>query len=233
MRTPTLGRLSLPKLAEIATKRFSKLQNSQKIQELQVDYPVPKSCDGMRVPKVISEIWRSLAQRQHKHLRVRDLKITATRRSIVAESAAVLQLMEVFTQASEAPNGQQGVVKTGFDDAQLQKLFKIGLQILTLLGHANYELSLRRRESTRPLLKQDLAAPLCGNHIPVIQSLFGDEFSRCLKEAKQVAQMGRDASGSGGYGWKRGEQSKSGSRNFRGKWKPWKAKNQRSRKNEK
>ena len=185
------------------------------------------------MPKVNSEIWRSLAQHQHKHLRVRDLKITATQHSNVAGSAAVLQLMEVFTQASKAPNGQQGVVKTGFNDAQLQKLFKIGLQALTLLGHANYELSLRRRESMHPLLKQDLATSLCGNDIPVTQSLFGDEFSHCLKEAKQVAQMGRDASGSGGYDRKKGEQSKSGSKNFCSKWKPWKVKNQRSRKDEK
>ena len=101
------------------------------------------------MPKVNSEIWRSLAQRQHKPLGVCDLRITATQSSIVAGSAAVLQLMEVFTRASKAPQGQQCVIKTGFDDAQLQKLFKIGLQALTLLGHANYELSLHHRESMR------------------------------------------------------------------------------------
>ena len=118
-------------------------------------------------------------------MRVRDLKLASTQKSIVAGSATVLQHMEAFTQASKPGGGLK-------DSGKLQKLFKVGLHALTLLGHANYEISLRCIESMRPLLKQDLAASLCGTDIQVTTSLFGDEFSRCLKEAKQVAQMSRD-----------------------------------------
>ena len=145
----------------------------------------------------------------------------------MAGSAAVLQLMEPFTQASKPGAGQHVVG----DSAKLQKLFKVGLQAISLLGPANYALSMRRRESVRPLLKQDLAASLCGTEIPVTNSLFGDEFSRCLKEAKQVAQMSRDI----GHGstWKKGDHGRDGSKNFRGKWNGWKPKHGKYHKNRK
>ena len=114
-------------------------------------------------------------KRQNKPMRVRDLKLASPQKSIVAGSAAVLHLMESFTQASKLGGG---LTDGG-------KLFKVGLHALTLLGHINYEISLRCRESMLPLLKRDLAASLCGTDIPVNSSLFGDEFSRCLKEASK------------------------------------------------
>ena len=40
---------------------------------------------------------------------------------------------------------------------------------------------------------QDLAPALCGEDISVTQYLFGDDFSQSVKNAKQTAQMGREA----------------------------------------
>ena len=101
--------------------------------------------------------------------------------------------MNALTQASKArPTAAEKASGSKLDGSSLEavdveELFKVGLHALTLLGHANYELSLRRRE------KDDLAAALCGPDIPVTK--FGDEFSKSLKEAKQVARMGRDYGG--------------------------------------
>ena len=200
------------KLAALVNKRFTQLQNYQKVKELQAQYPVPSNCDGVKVPKVNPEVWHNLSKTQHKFLKMRDVKMASIQRSIVAGSAAILKIMEAFTQASKAsPKGTQKG-----DDGQLELHFKTGLHALALLGHANCNISLRRRDSMRPLLKQDLAGALCGPDIPVTTYLFGDDFTKSLKDAKQVAQMGRDT------GKRHDRNFKSETKNFKGKWKGWK-----------
>ena len=63
---------------------------------------------------------------------------------------------------------------------------------MSLLGQANYEMSLRRRESMKGLLKPELVNSLCSQDLPVTRVLLGDEFSLAVKKAKQVANLGRD-----------------------------------------
>lgn len=226
-RDPEYGPPINAQLATLANKRFAKLQNYPKIKELQAQYLIPTNCDGVRVPKVNSEVWHNLAQHQHKFMRTRDVKMASIQKSVVAGSAAILQLLEFFTQASK-PSSKDTPKSSLGDYGQLEQMFKTGLHALTLLGHANYDLSLRRRDSMRTLLKQDLAAALCGPEIPVTSYLFGDDFTRSLKEAKQVAQMGRDVKKHENF-----RRYNSDSKNYRGKWKgkpPYQRKGKRDNK---
>ena len=153
-----------------------------------------------------------VAQTMKSSLGMCHVKMARIQRSIVAGSAAILKLIEAFTQASKASSkgNQKG------DDGQLELYFKTGLHALALLGYANYDISLRRRDSMRPLLKQDLAGALCGPDIPVTTYLFGDDFTKSLKDVTQVAQMGRDT------GKRHDRNFKSEAKNFSGKWKGWK-----------
>ena len=54
---------------------------------------------------------------------------------------------------------------------------------LALLGHRQYELSLKRREAIRPSLKKEYAA-LCSQNVPVTSLLFGNDFQQQLNNIK-------------------------------------------------
>ena len=134
-----------------------------------------------------SEVWHNLSKKTNRSMKIRDLKLAGTQSSIVTASSAVLKIMDALTQASKArPTAAEMASGSKLDVSSLEavdveELFKVGLHALTLLGHANYELSLRRRESMKPLLKDDLAAALCRPDIPVTKFLFSDDFSTSLK----------------------------------------------------
>ena len=89
------------RLALLANKRFGKPHNYQKIKDLQGQYLVPRNCEDVRVPKVNPEVWHNLAKHQNKFIRIRDVKLASVQRSIVAGSAAILQLLEAFTEMSK------------------------------------------------------------------------------------------------------------------------------------
>ena len=57
----------------------------------------------------------------------------------------------------------------------------LGLQIdaLALLGHANYDISLRRREVIKPTLNREYGT-LCSSQNPVTSLLFGDDLQAQL-----------------------------------------------------
>ena len=175
------------KVAVMANKRFDKLQSLQCIKELKTLYPIPNNCERVAVPKVNSEVWHNLSKKTNISMTIRDLKLAGTQSSIVTASSAVLKIMDSLTQASKArPTAAEKASGSKLDVSSLEaveveELFKVGLHALTLLGHANYELSLRRRESMKPLLEDDLAAALCRPDIPVTNFLFSDDFSKSLK----------------------------------------------------
>ena len=143
---------------------------------------MPQNCDKVNVPRVNGEIWHKL--KENKVLKNRDLRFMNIQRAIVGGAAAVISIMQALTDGSKTPN--QSVTNPA-------ELFKTGIHALELLGHANYELSIRRKESMRPVLKQEYATALCGSDLPVTQFLFGDDLSKALREAKQMVQAGRDA----------------------------------------
>ena len=62
-------------------------------------------------------------------------------------TGGLLHIMEVLSEAS----------KPGAQPVDTKQLFKTGLDSLSLLGHASYEVSLRMRESLCSVLRTDLA----------------------------------------------------------------------------
>ena len=162
------------KLASLANKWFGKPHNYQKIKDLQGQYLVPRNCEDVRVSKVNPKVWHNLAKHQNKFMHIHDVKLASVQCSIVAGSAAILQLLEAFTEMSK-PAPKSGLKPRMGVDGQVEKLFQIGLHALTLYGHANYDISLRCRDSMQALVKQNYAAALCGPDITVTKFLFGDD----------------------------------------------------------
>ena len=98
---------------------------------------------------------------------------------------------------------------TAIPKSDLEDLVKTCLGAVSLLGFANREFSLRRRELIRPALKSQFGS-LCGESTPITPEwLFGDDIHATLKKVKQAEQVGKEATQSGHF------LSKGGFRNSR------------------
>ena len=169
-------------LAAMVEKRFKQLHPAQRIKEFCKACPLPVNCGAVCIPKVNAEVGHRLDQRANRPLKFRDTCLSSIQRSIVGGAGVIIQMLEAFTQASNA----------GAATLDPKALFKMGLNVLSTLGHANYEASLRCRESLKGVVKSELAPALCGQDIPVTKLLFGDDFTQSVKNARQLAHVGRD-----------------------------------------
>lgn len=169
-------------IASLGNKRFQKSQSLEKVKKLQDKYATPGNCTDINVPRVNPEVWSKLRLPNNKALKNRDLKLMNIQRAMTGAATAMLRVMDNVSSAS----------RSGAEAPDFKELFQTALDALSLVGHANYEISMRRREGLVPIMKQDYAY-LCHNReLPVTNLLFGNEFSNAMKDAKKVAYMGRD-----------------------------------------
>jgi len=173
-----------PKIAEMANKRFRAGASVDKIKALQDQYMLPANCTEIQVPRVNPEVWSKLRLPANKSMKNRDLRYMNTQRAITGAGAVLLGIMDDLSKAS----------KVGSPAPDVKGLFQRALDGVTLLGHANYDLSMRRREGLQPVLKTDYASLCYNRDLPVTSLLFGDNFTQAVKDAKHVASMGRDMS---------------------------------------
>ena len=161
------GKVSRPiskQLAEIINKRWASKLGENKVKETVEKYDRPENCENLVAPKVNPEIWEKLTHYGKKQ----DLRLAAIQNMIVKVGAIIAQstqkLMEFRSQGAQGGKLDTGALLT----AQID-----------LLGHTNYELSLRRREAIKPNLNKEYGS-LCSSQTPVTTLLFGDELQSQL-----------------------------------------------------
>ena len=69
---------------------------------------------------------------------------------------------------------------------------QVQVDVMALLGHANYELSLRRREAIEPNLNKEYGS-LCSSQTPVTTLLFGDELQAQLTAIRALNRISHTA----------------------------------------
>lgn len=79
------------------------------------------------------------------------------------------------------------------NNSQTPEIKSLLSDTLTLLGQIQYHLSLRRRYMIRPLLKKKYSR-LCNMSMPITKQLFGDDFSKEVKNCDSLGFLGRDPS---------------------------------------
>lgn len=135
------------------------------------------------------EIWSRISntgQRQY-------LKLVAIQKTLVAVGTAVTKAAQLLMDARQ----HDGIRRREGDKNNLtNEVLTLQVDALALLGHTNYELSLRRREMMKPSLNKDYAS-LCSSQTSVSSMLFGDELQSQLNSIRASNRISRTATQSG------------------------------------
>ena len=160
------------RLASIIAKRFNKPLNPDLLDRKQNLYKRAKNCSSVKVPKVNTEIWRTLQRVQ----KTKDIRMANLQKTLLKSVNALAEVSNdlLKNRKSQDTNSNQTLVK--LTDA------------IALIGHAAHELTIKRRDQMRPAMKREYAS-LCSDNSPASDLLFGDDLGKKLKEAKQAHYM--------------------------------------------
>ena len=167
-------------LADIVNKRWSEKMTDKKLKEKYEKYGRPSNCKKLTVPKVNPEIWGQISHVKKQQ----DLRLANVQNAIVKAGFALTNSVEAMLKARQ----QNGA--TNLDE------FVVAVtNALALLGRANVDLSLRRREFLRPCLNQEYST-LCSTQHPVTTLLFGDDLPSQLANIKTTNRIAQSVDGS-------------------------------------
>ena len=107
-------------------------------------------------------------------VKTQDLRLANVQQTIVKATVALTKATDQITKVKGNFEGKQKVI-TSLTDS------------LALLGHATYELLLRRQDIMRPSI--DKLRALCSPQIPVTEFLFGDDVQGSLKTIKECNRI--------------------------------------------
>ncbi|PFX12485.1 hypothetical protein AWC38_SpisGene23553 [Stylophora pistillata] len=153
-------------MANLINKRFAGKLREAKLKEKLELYVRPGNCEKLKVPLVNHELWGKLKP----PVKSQDLRLANVQQTVVKATIALAEATEKISKVKGKMDEKPKIISSLTDS-------------LALLGHATYELSLRRRDIMRPSINKELRA-LCNQQIPVTDFLLGDDVQSSLKTIK-------------------------------------------------
>ena len=170
-----LPKLKAPNKGEAVSSSLADLINTACTKQCDVDgiisrYTIPSNCDKMDAPQVNSEIWLDISRRAQTY----DKAFQDIQTLIAVGLVPIIKLTKIM----------KGKLSEEAQDAITDSI--------TLLGQAQFNLSIRRRYMIRPHLKKKYSA-LCNIATPVTSQLFGDDLNKEIKKCDTTVAVGRNS----------------------------------------
>ena len=155
--------------ANIINKRYAgKLTENKLKEKLELElYARPSNFEKLKAPEVNHEIWGKLKTPQ----KTRDLLMANVQKTVIKATVAVVEVTNELLQKKPSAD----IIRKLTDS-------------IALMGHATYELSLRKRDLMRPSIYKELRS-LCNQQIPVTDQLFGNDVQNSLKTIKECNKI--------------------------------------------
>lgn len=158
------------KLAKLVTKRWSEKLTADKLSEKLKKYSRPGNLQNLTVPRVNPDIWVNV---NHTGKRA-DIRAANTQNIVSKVGSNLAKCTDSLLTAR---------TKKQSKEMNLEELIGSQTDALALLGHAQYELSMKRRDAIRTSLNKDYTG-LCSRNVPVTSLLFGDDLQQQLNTIK-------------------------------------------------
>ena len=150
--------------------------NSKARKAVYEKYPVPKNCEQLNKPLLDKELLKMNSFTPY-HRRV-DTELSDIQNVLVKTTSVIAQLADTVLLADE----ESRVVPAG-------EIISPLLESVILLGYAHNKVTSKRKSNIRATLHKDIRT-VCDKTVPG-QNLFGDDWGKAVKDAKQVAQLAK------------------------------------------
>ena len=135
------------KLAKIVNKRWSEKFNPDKLSEKMKKYSRPGNSGNLAVPRVNPEIWANM-----NHIGKRaDIRAAITQNIVSKVGSILAKCTDTLLTARNDKKSKE---------INLDEMIGFHTDALALLGHTQYELSMKRRDAIKPSLNKEYAG-LC------------------------------------------------------------------------
>ncbi|XP_060596689.1 uncharacterized protein LOC132750691 [Ruditapes philippinarum] len=139
----------------------------------------PSNCENLVTVKLNQLVWDIVSPTA----RSRDKKLQTLETSVV--KAAVI-LAKTVDKAAKLEKDLVGSWKEG---CEMDSLIDGCNDSLALLGHANRQVNMLRRDLLKPEMRNEYAH-LCTHSLPYTNQLFGDDVSKTAKEIEECSRIG-------------------------------------------
>ena len=177
------------KLAQVIDKMVSHKLPEDKATEKLKSLQRPMNIKNLECTRVNPEVWGSLKPKT----RSQDIKLQSVQQALLKGVVPIVSVIDsLMTRLSTSASGLGNQEFKG----EITKL----LDAVAVMGHANHELNMRRREFIKPDLNRQFAG-LCSPHVPVTGFLFGDNLPQQCKDIQQTNKIGQQVGFSGSRGY--------------------------------
>ena len=159
------------KLAKIINRRWTEKLNPEKLSEKLKKHSRPGNLTVLIAPKVNPEIWAVMSNMSKRE----DLRKANVQNSISKVGSILAKCTDQLIKAHNEANTH----------LKLDELVSLHTDALALLGTAQVELSLQRRDAIlNRTLKKEYGGLRSQNNVPITSFLFGDDLQQQLKNIK-------------------------------------------------
>ena len=142
-------------------------------------YNTPENCDCLTSMKVNHLIWDKLKS----DTRSVDIKLQRVQSNLVKGLVPIVSVIEKLVKARD---------KIPKDALDVPELIRAATDAIALVGAANFELNMRRRDNIKPELNEDYKH-LCSSSVPFTEFLFGNDadLSKQLKDLAEATKVSK------------------------------------------